>query len=333
MRDVLDVVQKVAKLSATVLILGESGTGKELLARLIHREASASAAGPGRSAVHRRQPRRDSARAGREHAVRPRARLVHRRAAAAHRQVRAGQRRHAVPRRDRRSASSICRPSCCARSRKARSNASAASKPIRTTFRLIAATNVDLEKAVKDGTFRGDLFYRLNVIPLRLPPLRERLEDLPELAEFFLRSLQRAVPQARRSGIAESTLRMLVALLVARQHPRAREPDRARRGDVPKASGSPTTTCRSSSTSPSSITQEADEQPARSRAGHVRAQLHHSRARAQRLERDADGALSGRAAVDAEVQDGSAGDPRAGAAKLKGGTDVAARQRQSGSPW
>ena len=74
-----------------------------------HRQGAAGAAdsprsGRPRGAVHRRQPRGDSARAGREHAVRPRARRVHRRAPAAARQVRAGLERHAVPRRDRRSA-------------------------------------------------------------------------------------------------------------------------------------------------------------------------------------------------------------------------------------
>ena len=98
LKDVLETVHKVAKLSATVLILGESGTGKELLARLLHRESANPDA-----RVHRGQRRRDSARARREHAVRPREGFVHRRAAAAHRQVRARQRRHAVPRRDRRS--------------------------------------------------------------------------------------------------------------------------------------------------------------------------------------------------------------------------------------
>jgi transcriptional regulator with PAS, ATPase and Fis domain len=53
-------------------------------------------------------------------------------------------------------------------------------------FRLISATNEDLETRVAAGTFREDLFYRVNTIPIRIPPLRERLEDLPLLAEHFL---------------------------------------------------------------------------------------------------------------------------------------------------
>jgi transcriptional regulator with PAS, ATPase and Fis domain len=81
-------------------------------------------------------------------------------------------------------------------------------KPIKTTFRLIAATNVDLERAVKEGTFRGDLYYRLNVIPLKLPPLRDRLEDLPQLAGFFLRRYNQRFHK-NIEGIAESTLKML----------------------------------------------------------------------------------------------------------------------------
>jgi DNA-binding NtrC family response regulator len=52
--------------------------------------------------------------------------------------------------------------------------------------RVIAATNIDLEKAVKDGVFRRDLYYRLNIMPFILPPLRERSEDIPLLAHYFL---------------------------------------------------------------------------------------------------------------------------------------------------
>ena len=57
---------------------------------------------------------------------------------------------------------------------------------IRSNFRLIAATNKKLDKEVAEGRFRADLYYRLNVIPMQLPPLRDRVEDIPVLANYFL---------------------------------------------------------------------------------------------------------------------------------------------------
>jgi transcriptional regulator with GAF, ATPase, and Fis domain len=59
------------------------------------------------------------------------------------------------------------------------------SRLVSINIRVIAATNKDLKQAVKTGDFREDLFFRLNVISLTLPPLRERLEDFPALAKFF----------------------------------------------------------------------------------------------------------------------------------------------------
>jgi len=60
--------------------------------------------------------------------------------------------------------------------------------PIKANVRIVAATHRDLRRLIQQGMFREDLFYRLNVVPIRLPPLRERLDDIPELANHFLRA-------------------------------------------------------------------------------------------------------------------------------------------------
>jgi transcriptional regulator with GAF, ATPase, and Fis domain len=62
---------------------------------------------------------------------------------------------------------------------------------IKTDVKIIAATNLDLEKAIEENTFREDLFYRLNIIPIVLPPLRERKDDIPVLTEHFIRKISK----------------------------------------------------------------------------------------------------------------------------------------------
>jgi DNA-binding NtrC family response regulator len=201
-RDIVDLVHKIAKLSATVLILGESGTGKELLARLIHRESGdpdAPFIAVNLAAIPRELA--ESTLFGHERGA----------FTGAHRQQ--------LGKFELASGGTLfldevgdLRLDLQAKLLRAIQEGEiervGGTKPIKTEFRLIAATNVDLEKAVKEGRFREDLFYRINVIPIKLPPLRERADDIPQLAEFFLRRYN-ARFRKRIQGITEQTMTLL----------------------------------------------------------------------------------------------------------------------------
>ena len=80
--------------------------------------------------------------------------------------------------------------------------------PIKTNVRIIAATNKDLRSSIQSGIFREDLFFRLNVVPLRLPPLRERGEDLPDLVRHFMSLVEKeGLPRKQVDGEAMERLK------------------------------------------------------------------------------------------------------------------------------
>jgi DNA-binding NtrC family response regulator len=203
-RAIVDVVHRVARLSATVLILGESGTGKELLARLLHRE-SESPDGPFVPVNLAAIPRElvESVLFGHEKgsftgAIRQQIGKFEMAAGGTLFLDEIGDLRLDLQ-------AKLLRAI-----QEGEIERIGSARPVKTAFRLVAATNVDLEKAVQEGRFREDLFYRLNVIPLKVPPLRDRAEDVPELARFFLRRYSGRF-RKNVTGIADSALQMLQA--------------------------------------------------------------------------------------------------------------------------
>jgi len=181
MQEIYYLVQKVAKLPATILILGESGTGKQLLARLIHKQSSLAdrpfvtvdlAAVPETlvesilfghekgsfTGAYRQHIGKFELAEGGTLFLDEVGNLRHELQGKLLRAIQEGEIERV-----------------------------GSTKTIRVNVRLIAATNVNLADAVQKGTFREDLYYRINVIPIQLPTLRERIGDLPQLVEFFLK--------------------------------------------------------------------------------------------------------------------------------------------------
>jgi transcriptional regulator with GAF, ATPase, and Fis domain len=202
LQKVLSYVSKVAPTDATVLVTGETGTGKELVARAIHRRSHRSSRafvcvncaavprdliaselfghekGSFTGALQRRLGRFELAEGGTifldevgELPLETQIALL--RVLQEHEFERVG-----------------------------------GTRSIRTNVRVIAATNRNLQVAIQAGTFRSDLFYRLNVFPIDMPPLRERREDIPALVEFFVDHCARKAGK-NIQGITKESLDLL----------------------------------------------------------------------------------------------------------------------------
>lgn len=204
MRDLLQLLETVAATSSTVLITGETGTGKELAAR----------------AIHHNSPRRANRFVAINCSAIPETLLEaelfgHVRGAftgaVGTRQGRLEQAHKGTLFLDEIGTMSPALQAKLLRVLQEREFERVGdSHTIKIDVRVIAATHSDLARMVADGTFREDLFYRLNVIPVQLPPLRERREDIPLLVQHFL---QKLAADAGRGAvtISQDALRRLMA--------------------------------------------------------------------------------------------------------------------------
>ena len=203
MRNVFSTLELVAPMNSTVLIQGETGTGKELIARTIHNNspraserfvAFNAAAIPDGLAEAELFGHVKGAFTGAVNSRVGRFELAHRGTLFI----------DEVP-----SMSLPLQAKLLRALQEREIDRVGESKPFKLDIRVIAATNCDLRKLVKEGTFREDLFYRLNVIPVMLPPLRARREDIPLLAQHFARKSCRDNGVAQKP-ISQEALRVLM---------------------------------------------------------------------------------------------------------------------------
>ncbi len=202
MRDVLDVARRAAPSGATVLLLGESGTGKEVIARAVHRwSRRGDQPFVVVNCVALSEELLESELFGHEKGA----------FTGAHQQKR-GKLEVAHGGTVFLDEIGDVRPALQAKLLRVLQDQTfervGGTRPIRTDVRFVAATNRDLRTAVRDGLFRLDLFYRLNVVSLTLPPLRERAGDVPALVQHFLERYRRELKRDLR-GIEPEALAAL----------------------------------------------------------------------------------------------------------------------------
>jgi DNA-binding NtrC family response regulator len=203
MRQVKEMIKKVAATPSNVLIVGESGTGKELVARAIHQQSLVESG----SFVPVNCGGIPESLAEAEF-------FGHRKGAftGAH-EDRIGFFQAADGGTlflDEVSSLSMSAQACILRAIEDRSVVPVGqNRPISVDVRLVAASNRDLSEAVAEGTFREDLYYRINVVEIRLPPLRDRREDIPRLAQHFVHKFNRQMKR-RCPGLTASAVRLLM---------------------------------------------------------------------------------------------------------------------------
>ncbi len=190
MNQLRQTIDRAAKANSRILIVGPSGAGKELAARTLH-NASSRAEGPFVviNAAAITPERMEVELFGVEQ--------IQRRAAAQGRRAGRGPWRHAVHRRNRRHAARDPEQDP-ARAGRSDVPALGGTTKVNVDVRIISSTARNLEEEIAEGRFREDLYHRLSVVPIRVPPLSERREDIPELIDYFMDQISAATGLPKR---------------------------------------------------------------------------------------------------------------------------------------